>query len=222
MLAEMTASEDGMDGAQDATQDGAVRDLDALEALYGAALPSAVDKVADRLTEPYRAFIAASPFLVMATVGPDGLDVSPRGDPPGFAVAEDARTLLIPDRPGNNRLDGMRNLLADPRIALLFLIPGVGETLRVMGRAEIRADRALRDRFTMAGGAPATVLRVRVERVYYHCQKAIARSRLWDPAAQAPRGSVPSMGRMLAAAAPGPVDADAAEAAYRERQKRLY
>jgi PPOX class probable FMN-dependent enzyme len=210
-----------MDGATPAP-DGAVTDAAALAALYGEPLPSSVAKEIDHVAEPYRAFIAAAPFVVISTVGPRGVDVSPRGDPPGFVTIEDPRTLLIPDRRGNNRLDALRNLLADPRIALLFLIPGVGETVRVMGRAEIRADAALRARFAMAGAPPATVLRVSVERVYYQCQKAITRSRLWDEAAQAPRGSVPSMGRMLAAASAAPIDVAATDAAYQERQKRLY
>jgi PPOX class probable FMN-dependent enzyme len=206
----------------DPAPEGAVTDAAALGALYGEPLPSSLAKEIDHIAEPYRAFIAAAPFVVISTVGPRGVDVSPRGDPPGFVAVEDPRTLLIPDRRGNNRLDALRNLLADPRIGLLFLIPGVGETVRVTGRAEIRADAALRARFVMAGAAPATVLRVTVERVYYQCQKAVTRSRLWDPEARAPRGSVPTMGRMLAAASPEPIDVAATDAAYGERQKRLY
>jgi PPOX class probable FMN-dependent enzyme len=160
--------------------------------------------------------------VIVSTLGPRGVDVSPRGDPPGFVTVEDPRTLLIPDRRGNNRLDALRNLLADPRIGLLFLIPGVGETVRVTGRAEIRADADLRARFVLAGAPPATVLRVAVERVYYQCQKSVARARLWDPGARAPRGSVPTMGRMLAAASAEPIDVAATDAAYQARQKRLY
>jgi PPOX class probable FMN-dependent enzyme len=205
-----------------ATAPGVITDLAALEALYGPVLPSAVQKVTDHLTEPYRAFIAASPFVILATQGPNGIDVTPRGDPAGFVAVEDARTLLIPDRRGNNRLDSMRNILADPRVGLLFLIPGVGETLRVTGRAEIRADTALTGRFVMQGKAPATVLRIRVERVFYHCQKALSRSRLWEPEARLPRGAAPTVGTMLAAAVAGPIDAAAQDAAYDERQKILY
>ena len=204
------------------TPGGAVTDAETLEALYGAPLPSSLAKEIDHIAEPYRAFIDASPFVVISTVGPRGVDVSPRGDPSGFVTVEDPHTLLISDRRGNNRLDALRNLLADPRIGLMFLIPGVGETVRVTGRAEIRADAGLCARFAMAGAPPATVLRVTVGRVYYQCQKSVARSRLWDPEARAPRGSVPSMGRMLAAAAPEPIDVAATDAAYRERQKRLY
>src|SRR5215218_115335 len=114
-----------------------IRDEAALEAIYGESSPGAIFKEVDYIHPHYRAMIEASPFMVMATSGPDGLDVSPRGDPPGFVVVEDERTLLIPDRRGNNRADSLNNLITDPRIALLFMIPGVGETLRVNGRAEI-------------------------------------------------------------------------------------
>lgn len=192
-----------------------------LEALYGPTLPSAQTKVTDHLTEPYRAFIAASPFLILATQGPGGIDVTPRGDPAGFVAVEDARTLLLPDRRGNNRLDSLRNILADPRVGLLFLIPGIGETLRVAGRAEIRADAPLCARFAMQGKPPATVLRIAVDKVYYHCQKSIARSGLWTPEARLPRDAVPSVGVMLAAATEG-IDPAAQDAAYASRQGLLY
>lgn len=202
---------------------GAVTSIEALEALYGPVLPSARTKVTDHLTPPYRDFLATSPFVVIATSGPGGIDVTPRGDPAGFVQVESPRSLLLPDRRGNNRLDSMRNLLADPRIGLLFLIPGIGETLRVTGRAEIRSDAALCARFAMEGKAPATVLRIAVERVYYHCQKSIARSRLWEPDSRRPRDSVPGVGAMLAAAAePGAIDAAAQDAAYASRQSVLY
>ena len=202
---------------------GAVTSVEALEALYGPVLPSARTKVTDHLTPAYRAFVEASPFLVLATQGPGGLDVTPRGDPSGFVAVEDPRTLLLPDRRGNNRLDSMHNILADPRVGLLFMIPGIGETLRVAGRAEIRADAVLRERFAVEGKLPATVLRIAVERVYYHCQKSIARSRLWDPAARRSRDAVPGVGAMLAdASAPGAVDAAEQDAAYASRQTVLY
>jgi PPOX class probable FMN-dependent enzyme len=200
---------------------GRVTSPDALLALYGETLPSARAKVTARLTDPYRAFIAASPFLILATQGPGGIDVTPRGDPAGFVTVEDARTLLLPDRRGNNRLDSMRNILADPRVGLLFLIPGIGETLRVAGRAEILADPALCARFAVQGKPPATVLRIAVDRVYYHCQKSIARSGLWNPEARLPRGAVPSVGTMLAAAAEG-IDPATQDAAYASRQGLLY
>jgi PPOX class probable FMN-dependent enzyme len=193
----------------------------ALEALYGPILPSAQAKVTDHLTPPYRAFIAASPFLILATQGPGGIDVTPRGDPAGFVTVEDPHTLLLPDRRGNNRLDSLRNILADPRVGLLFLIPGIGETLRVAGRAAILADPALCARFAIQGKPPATVLRVTVEKVYYHCQKSIARSGLWNPEARLPRDAVPSVGTMLAAATEG-IDPATQDAAYASRQGLLY
>lgn len=167
-----------------------------LDALYGAPKASAILKEQDRITPDYAALIAASPFVVLATMGPRGLDCSPRGDPAGLVAIEDPGTLLLPDRRGNNRLDSLRNIVHDPRVALLFLIPGKGETLRVSGTAEIVADAALSARFAMAGKAPATVLRIAVARVYFQCQKAIRRAGLWTQTA--PPEGLPSAGRILA------------------------
>jgi PPOX class probable FMN-dependent enzyme len=209
----------GSDGGADG---GAVTTAEALAALYGPTLPASVTKVMDHLGAPYRAFVEAAPFVVLATVGPGGVDVSPRGDPPGFVAVADPRTLLIPDRRGNNRLDALRNILTDPRVSLLFVIPGVGETVRVAGRAEIRADAGLRARFALDGRLPATVLRVSVEKVYYQCRKAVVRARLWDPSARVDAAAVPSVGAMIACASAETVDAGATDAAYLERQKTLY
>jgi len=142
-----------------------ITSIAALEALYGASPPASLDKEVPYLTAEYRAFIEASPFMVMATVGVGGTDCSPRGDPAGFVHVEDERTLLIPDRRGNNRLDSLRNLVADPRCSLLFLVPGAGETIRVNGRATILADDELSARFEMQGKRPATVLRVEIDTV---------------------------------------------------------
>src|SRR3954453_17196028 len=133
-----------MDGMQDGK---VVTDTAALRALYGEPSEGAIAKEIDHVHPHYRAMIEASPFVIIATSGPEGLDVSPRGDPPGFVVVEDEHTLLIPDRRGNNRTDSLNNLMTDPRIALLFMIPGVGETLRVNGWAEISVDPALLERF---------------------------------------------------------------------------
>jgi PPOX class probable FMN-dependent enzyme len=171
----------------------------ALEALYTPApLPPAVVKEIDRISPHYGALIAASPFVVLSTSGPDGLDCSPRGDAPGFVRVHDDRTLMIPDRRGNNRIDSLRNLVDDPRISLLFLIPGVGETLRVNGRAVISTAPALCKSFAVDGKAPRTVIVVTVERIYFQCAKAIKRSHLWDPARQIDRASLPSAGAILA------------------------
>ncbi len=163
--------------------------------------------------------IEASPFVIIATSGPEGLDVSPRGDPPGFVVVEDEHTLLIPDRRGNNRTDSLNNLMTDPRIALLFMIPGVGETLRVNGWAEISVDPALLERFPAQGKLPRSVIMVHVERVYFQCPKALVRSDLWNPAKHVERKSLPSSGTILADLTRGRMDGPAWDAAYPERLK---
>ena len=172
-----------------------VTDLAALERIYGTTPSEAsLVKETDHIHPVYRALIEASPFAVLATSGPGGLDASPRGDMAGFVAVEDERTLLIPDRRGNNRIDSLRNILADPRVALLFLIPGVGETLRVNRRAAISVDPALLDRFAVDGKAPRSVLVVAVETVYFQCSRAIVRSQLWDPSRHVERSSLPSTG----------------------------
>jgi uncharacterized protein len=172
---------------------------DSLRGLYGAPSERALRKQLTALDAHCRTFIAHSPFLVMGTAGPDGsLDVSPKGDAPGFVAVLDARTLLIPDRPGNNRLDGMRNVLGNPHVGLLFMIPGVNETLRVNGRARITTDAALLAPLAVRGRAPASGLLVEVHEAFLHCAKAFIRASLWDPARQAAPGTIPSMGRMLA------------------------
>ena len=146
-----------------------------------------------------RAFIAASPFLVMATGSAAGLDCSPKGDEPGFVqVAEDGKTLLIPDRPGNNRIDGLKNLVADAHIALLFFVPGANETYRVNGRARVSADRALRGRFEVDGREPRTVIVVTVEEAFHHGPKPLIRSDLWHAGAMGPAEDVPTLGDFAA------------------------
>ncbi len=205
-----------MDGMQDAHL---VTDAAALRTLYGEPSDGAIAKEVDHVHPHYRAMIEASPFMVMATSGPDGLDVSPRGDPPGFVVVEDETTLLIPDRRGNNRTDSLGNLIADPRIALLFLIPGVGETLRVNGRAEISVDPDLLARFPAQGKLPRSVIVVHVERVYFQCPKALVRSDLWNPAKHVERRSLPSSGTILADITRGRVGGPEYDAAYPERLK---
>jgi uncharacterized protein len=205
-----------MDGMQDAHL---VSDAAALRTLYGEPSEGAIAKEVDHVHPHYRAMIEAAPFMVMATSGPDGLDVSPRGDPPGFVVVEDDKTLLIPDRRGNNRTDSLGNLLADPRIALLFLIPGVGETLRVNGRAEISIDPDLLARFPAQGKLPRSVIVVHVERVYFQCPKALVRSDLWNPAKHVDRRSLASSGTILADITRGRVGGLEYDAAYPARLK---
>lgn len=171
---------------------------EALAALYpNPAAPASFAKEIDHIDANYAALIAASPFCTIATSGADGLDCSPRGDEPGFVAVADEKTLLIPDRRGNNRLDTLKNLLTDDRIGLLFLIPGLGETLRVNGRAAISADPALLARFTVAGKEPATVLVVTVERAYFQCSRAIVRSQLWNPDKHVAKTALPSPGTIL-------------------------
>lgn len=165
----------------------------------------------------YRAMIEASPFAVLATNGPDGLDASPRGDAPGFIVVEDEKTLLLPERRGNNRADSLRNIVADARVSLLFLIPGVGETLRVNGTARIVIAPALLARFAVGGSEPKCVVEIKVDAVYFQCARAILRSKLWTAAGQAPV-TVPSAGTVLADLTRGEIDGAAYDLALPARQ----
>ena len=181
-----------------ASRDHRVTTLEALEALYDKPYGPSVIKEIDHINPHYRKFIEAAPFFALATSGPEGLDCSPRGDAPGFVRVADEKMLLIPDRRGNNRIDSLRNILADPRVALLFLIPGVGETIRVIGRASISTDPKLTESFIVNGKTPRTVIVVAVERVFYQCTKALVRSKLWDPALHVDRKSLPSAGTILA------------------------
>lgn len=170
-----------------------------LAGLYGEVDENSIKKEISFVHPHYRAMIEASPFALLATCGPGGLDVSPRGDPPGFIVVEDETTLLLPERRGNNRVDSLRNLLVDPRVSLLFLIPGVGETLRVKGTARISVEPALLARFAIDGKPPKCVVIVHVESIFYQCARAIRRSNLWQPVAAEARPAVPTPGRILAA-----------------------
>jgi PPOX class probable FMN-dependent enzyme len=207
-------------GAVEPTPDAfAIRTEEQLGALVGPVAPASVRKETTSLTAEYRAMIAASPFVLVATSGHRGLDLSPRGDPPGFVAVEDARTLLLPERRGNNRVDGLRNLLEDSRVALLFLIPGIGEMLRVSGRATISVDPALLGRFAMCERPPVCVLRVAIERVFFQCARAVLRAELWNPPPQRAPGEVPTAGEMLAALTNGEVGGSAYDAALRARQE---
>lgn len=174
-----------------------ITDEATLRRLYGAPGGRSVAKQLDRLDRHCRHFISLSPFVLIATADASGAaDVSPRGDAPGFVAARE-RDLLIPDRPGNNRLDSLTNILATGKVGLLFLIPGVDETLRVNGTAFIHDDEELTRLFTVGGKAPRTVLRVEVEEAYLHCAKASMRALLWAPEAQVERSALPTMGEML-------------------------
>jgi PPOX class probable FMN-dependent enzyme, DR_2398 family len=196
-----------------------ITDSNELEHLYGAVAKPSLTKVTDHIHPAYRPFIEASTFVALATSGPDGLDVSPRGDPAGFIYIEDAKTLFLPDRRGNNRIDSLRNILNDNRVALLFLIPGIGETLRISGTAEIRKDPALLDKFAINNQSPKTVLRISVESVFFQCSRAIIRSKLWDPAAQIDRQALPSTGSILSMISQSEIDGLAYDEALPERLK---
>ena len=198
-----------------------ITSVEQLEALYGQPKGGALFKEIDYISDHYRAFIEAAPFVVLASVGPEGLDTSPRGDPAGFVRVVDRHTVLIPDRRGNNRLDTLKNIVRDPRVALLFLIPGVGETLRINGRAELTTDPALCDSFAINGKAPKSIIRVTAERVYFQCQKALVRSRLWDPAAQVERSTLPTAGTIIEALAPEPFDGKSYDENYPEYMKQV-
>ena len=174
-----------------------IEDEAALRALHHAPMSRATDKVLRALDRHCLALLAASPFCVLATAGPGGLDASPRGDAPGFLRALDDRTLLLPDRVGNNRLDGMANILADPRVALLVVVPGMDETLRINGTARITDDPRLLAPAAVEGRVPKVGLVIRVEEAFLHCGKAFLRSRLWDPEARVDRKAFPSYPAML-------------------------
>ena len=175
----------------------AIESKETLRAHYRQANPRSVAKELRRLDAHCRHFVALSPFVVLGSCGEKGQDASPRGGPPGFVTVLDDTHLLIPDFPGNNRLDTLENILENGRLGLLFLVPGVDESLRVNGRATIETDLALRGRGAVDGRLPITVLRVSVEQAYLHCAKALMRSALWDPAVQIDRSTLPSMGEML-------------------------
>ncbi|GAB3704495.1 MSMEG_1061 family FMN-dependent PPOX-type flavoprotein [Mariniluteicoccus flavus] len=158
--------------------------------------PVSLAKETDHVTPLYADLIAASPFCVVSTVGDRGINCSPRGDGPGFVRVRDPRTLELADRRGNNRLDGLRDLIADPRIGLIFLVPDVGECVRVRGTAQIRVEDDLLESHAVKGKAPASVLVIDVEKVFFQCSRAILRSKLWDPDSRVDRGSLPTPGML--------------------------
>ncbi len=175
-----------------------IKTADQLRQIYKLPKGRAVEKVINRFEEHSRNFIVHSPFLIIGSVRNDGLgDVTPRGEEPGFVKIINDTTLAIPDRPGNNRLDTMINILERPGVGLIFLIPGMNETLRINGTAEIRDDEHLRELFRVNNHLPATVLIVKVNELYFHCAKALMRSRLWDEDTKIERSSFPSTGKMI-------------------------
>jgi uncharacterized protein len=187
---------------------GQITNVDQLRAIYGFAKGPAASKVIDHVDEHAAAFIARSPFLLMATISESGqMDVSPKGETPGFVRVLDEETLAFPDRPGNNRIDGLQNIVSTGRIGLIFLVPGVRETLRVNGSAVITQDPALMSALMIDGKQPRTVTLITVEELFMHCARALIRSGLWDVETQTNADKVPSMGTILAAHTNGEVDA---------------
>ncbi|MGX5773712.1 pyridoxamine 5'-phosphate oxidase family protein [Methylorubrum zatmanii] len=201
----------------------AVRTVAELERIYGdasAVAEPSTTKVADHVTPHYRRLIEASPFLALATSGPGGLDCSPRGDVPGFVRVSDPRTLLLPDRRGNNRIDSLRNVVEDPRVGLMFLIPGIGNALRVNGLATIDDDPALCASFAVEGKAPRTVLVIAVREVYFQCARALIRSGLWRTESHVDLKTLPTPGQILAELSAGRVGGEAYDAAWAERARQ--
>jgi uncharacterized protein len=178
-----------------------ITSIEQLETIYGHLADvgeASTAKVADRVTAHYRRLIEVSPFAALATVGPEGLDCSPRGDLPGFVRIHDDKTLLMPDRRGNNRIDSLRNIVRDPRVALLFMIPGAGTTLRINGTAHLSDDPDLLATFAVTEKAPRTVIVMTVGEIYFQCARAIVRSDLWNPAKHVDPKSLPTPGEILA------------------------
>ena len=194
-----------------------VTSIEELEQLYDSPVDTSLLKITDHITPLQREYVDASPFVVLATVGPEGVDVSPRGDPAGFVRVVDQRTLQLPDRRGNNRLDSLRNIVRDPRVSLLFLVPGVGVTLRVIGDAVLRTDLELRRDFEIDGKLPATVIEIAVTQAYTQCPKALIRSDLWNPERFRQASELPSVGQINQAITDGAFDGAAYDAAYPER-----
>ena len=196
-----------------------VTTVEQLESLLGELSPASLKKELPFVHPHYRALIEASPFAVLATTGPGGLDASPRGDAPGFVVVENETSLLLPERRGDNRADSLRNIVADPKVALLFLIPGLDETLRVNGRASITTEPALLARFEVQGACPKCVIRIEVDTVFFQCARAIQRSGLWQPAAPDIRQRLPSPGKILATLTDGQFDGATCDRELPARQR---
>jgi PPOX class probable FMN-dependent enzyme len=175
-----------------------IETVEQLEAIYGVTNDASTVKVADHVTPVYRPFIEAAPFAALATIGPEGIDCSPRGDLPGFVRIHDPKTLMLPDRRGNNRVDSLRNIVRDPRVALMFLIPGSGTTIRVNGRAHLSIDPHLLASFEVEGKAPRSVMVMTVDEIYFQCARAIVRSDLWNPDKRVDPKILPTPGQILA------------------------
>lgn len=194
--------------------------IEQLEAIYGHPGETSTAKEVSALTPDYRRLIEASPFVALATSGPEGLDCSPRGDRGQVVFIEDDTTLILPDRRGNNRIDSLRNIVRDPCVALLFLIPGSGTTLRINGRGEVRTDPDLLERFAVEGKAPRSVIVLHIDSVYFQCARAVVRAQLWDASQHVDPKSLPTPGQILASLSDGRVGGDAYDKEWPERAAR--
>lgn len=194
--------------------------VDELESIYGKPVEVSLVKEVNWITPHYRAYIEASPFAVLASAGPEGLDCSPRGDVAGFVRVHDSRTLMLPDRRGNNRVDSLRNIVRDPRVALLLMIPGVGNTLRINGRAHLSTAPDLLTSFAIEGKAPRSVIVMAVDAVYFQCTRALLRSELWNPARHVDPRTLPSAGQILAALSQNRLGGDDFDQAWPQRARQ--
>jgi len=194
--------------------------VEQLEAIYGQPNEASTVKVSAEITPPYRALIDKSPFAALATCGPEGLDCSSRGDLSGFVRVHDEKTLMVPDRRGNNRIDSLRNIVRDPRVALLFLIPGSGSTLRVNGCAQISVDPDLLASFSVDGKAPRTVIIMTVDEIYFQCARATVRSDLWNPDKWIDPKTLPTPGQILAGMSDNCVGGEDYDRAWPERARQ--
>ncbi|TRC90203.1 pyridoxamine 5'-phosphate oxidase family protein [Mesorhizobium sp. WSM4310] len=194
--------------------------VEQLEALYGVPGEASLVKELDHVIPEYAAFVEASPFVALATSGPEGLDCSPRGDLAGFVRIVDPKTLIMPDRRGNNRADSLRNIIQDPRVGLLFLVPGSGTTLRINGRARITTDAELCASFMVDGKAARSVTVIDVDSVYFQCARAIVRSELWNPAKHVDPKSLPTPGKILEITSRKNIDGGAYDKEWPERAKK--
>lgn len=194
--------------------------IEQLETLYGKPGQTSLVKELDHIIPEYASFIDASPFVALATSGPEGLDCSPRGDLAGFVHIHDAKTLMMPDRRGNNRADSLKNIIRDSRVGLLFLVPGSGTTLRVNGRARITTDPQLCATFAVEGQPARSVIVITVESVYFQCARAIHRSQLWDPARHVDPKTLPTPGKILEVTSQAAIDGDSYDREWPERARK--
>jgi len=196
-----------------------INTVEELEAIYGTPVETSLAKEIDHITPQYRALIEASPFVALATAGPEGLDCSPRGDMAGFVRIHDENTVMIPDRRGNNRVDSLRNIVRDPRVALLFLLPGSGSTLRINGRAHLSVEPELLESFAVDGKAPRSVVVIEVETIYFQCARAIIRSELWNPDRFIDPATLPTPGQILATLSENRLGGEAYDNSWADRAK---